>query len=230
MKSIEIYIETGKRKTFAVATDWPGWGRWGKSEDAALSSLLDYGARYAAILQPAQMPFAPPSSGDAFTIIERLPGNTTTDFGAPAAFPESDNRPIAPDELERLQTILKACWAAFDRAAENAAGVELRKEPRGGGRDLDRIQQHVIDGDRSYLPRVAWKHRRNKALGLDEQMRNQRQAVLDALTNAVENGLPEKGPRGGAIWTPRFFARRVAWHTLDHAWEIEERNKFSAKK
>ena len=50
-----------------------------------------------------------------------------------------------------------------------------------------------------------------------------RQTVLDALTAAVENGLPEKGPRGGVIWPARYFVRRVVWHLLDHIWEIEDR-------
>ncbi len=223
MKPLQIYLETGKRKTFAVALDWPGWARWGKSEDAALQNLLDYGARYAAVMNTAGLSFAAPDSVEPFEIVERLPGDATTDFGAPSAFPKNDAISIMPDELTRLRAILKACWAAFDKAAEDAAGVELRKGPRGGGRDLERIRQHVIDGDRSYLPRVAWKYRLNKELSLGEQMKGIRGAVLDALTNAVENGLPEKGPRGGAIWTPRFFTRRVAWHTLDHAWEIENR-------
>ncbi len=32
-----------------------------------------------------------------------------------------------------------ASWTAFDATAEAAAGHELRKGPRGGGRDLDKI-------------------------------------------------------------------------------------------
>jgi hypothetical protein len=70
---------------------------------------------------------------------------------------------------------------------------------------------------------MVWKYRLDKSLNLDQQMHNLRSAVLAALFTAVENGLPEKGPRGGTVWTPRFFTRRVAWHTLDHAWEIEDR-------
>jgi hypothetical protein len=225
MKSFEVTIESGKRKTFAVALDWPGWARWGKSEQAALESLLAHGERYAAVLQPAGLAFSPPESVQVFNITERLPGDATTDFGAPCAFLASDKRPLTPEELKRLHAILKACWDAFDQAVESAAGVELRKGPRGGGRDLERIRQHVIDGERSYLPRVAWKFRQDKRLDLDQQTRNLRGAVLAALSSAVENGLPEKGPRGGTIWTARFFARRVAWHTLDHAWEIENRSR-----
>ena len=51
----------------------------------------------------------------------------------------------------------------------------------------------------------------------------ERAVVRDALSRAVSEGLPEKGPRGGTIWLPRYFVRRAAWHVLDHAWEIEDR-------
>jgi hypothetical protein len=34
---------------------------------------------------------------------------------------------------------------------------------------------------------------------------------------------PERVPRSGKLWTPRYFVRRTAWHALDHAWEIEDR-------
>jgi hypothetical protein len=29
-------------------------------------------------------------------------------------------------------------------------------------------------------------------------------------------------PKG---WPPRYAARRIAWHALDHAWEIEDRSE-----
>ena len=97
--------------------------------------------------------------------------------------------------------------------------------PRGGGRDLERIINHVIDGDRGYLSRLAWKHKRDEGTNLADELNRTRQAILDALEAAVSGELPEKGPRGGIIWKPRFFMRRVAWHVLDHAWEIEDRIK-----
>ena len=58
---------------------------------------------------------------------------------------------------------------------------------------------------------------------LDEELDRTRQAVLDALAAAAHGEVPARGPRGGVIWTPRYFVRRVAWHVLDHAWEIEDR-------
>jgi hypothetical protein len=126
-------------------------------------------------------------------------------------------------EFERLQTVLLASWQAFDSAVQQAASKELRKGPRGGGRDLDKIIVHVIEGDRGYLSRLAWKHKRGDGEDLNKEIGRTRQAILDALQVGVNGELPERGPRGGIIWPPRFFIRRVAWHVLDHAWEIEDR-------
>jgi hypothetical protein len=42
-------------------------------------------------------------------------------------------------EYERWQEMLPACWGAFDGAPQRARGRELRKGPRGGGRDVDKI-------------------------------------------------------------------------------------------
>ncbi len=50
-----------------------------------------------------------------------------------------------------------------------------------------------------------------------------RQAVLEGLAASARGEIPARGPRGGLRWRPRTFARRVAWHVLDHAWEIEDR-------
>ena len=58
--------------------------------------------------------------------------------------------------------MLRACWRAFDRAAAKAEGVELRKGPRGGGRDLDQIVEHVLDADGAYLGALGGGSRRAK--------------------------------------------------------------------
>jgi hypothetical protein len=47
--------------------------------------------------------------------------------------------------------------------------------------------------------------------------------MLDGLTAAAQGKIPAQGPRGGKRWSPRYFVRRVAWHVLDHAWELEDR-------
>jgi hypothetical protein len=45
----------------------------------------------------------------------------------------------------------------------------------------------------------------------------------EVLKFAASGELPDFGPRGGALWTPRYFVRRAAWHMLDRASEIEDR-------
>jgi hypothetical protein len=52
-----------------------------------------------------------------------------------------------------------------------------------------------------------------------EQAKAETRAALAAAAGEV----PAQGPRGGTRWPPRYFARRAAWHILDHVWEIEDR-------
>jgi hypothetical protein len=223
MNSTNVFLESGKKKVFAGALDWPGWCRGGKDESAALQALIDYGPRYARVLHNREIKFQFPTDVSEFMVTERHPGNATTDFGAPTVTLDADREPIEQMEFERLQTVLLASWQAFDSAVQQAASKELRKGPRGGGRDLDKIIVHVIEGDRGYLSRLAWKHKRGDGEDLNKEIGRTRQAILDALQVGVNGELPERGPRGGIIWPPRFFIRRVAWHVLDHAWEIEDR-------
>ena len=220
---INVYLEIGKRRTFAGAIEWPGWCRIGRDEDAARQALIAYGPRYARILRLARVEFQVPADASAFVVVERLEGNATTDFGAPDVAPSSDTRPIDTAELQRFQTLLAAYWQAFDMAVRKASGKELRKGPRGGGRDLEGIIRHVMGADQSYLARLAWKHQKSEEQDLSEELNQTRQAVLNALVAAARGQVPARGPRGGVIWTSRYFVRRVAWHVLDHLWEIEDR-------
>jgi hypothetical protein len=220
---IKVYLEVGKRRTFAGALDWPGWCRIGRDEDTALQALVAYGPRYARILRPAGIEFDVPADVSAFDVVERLEGNATTDFGAPDVAPSGDTRPINAAELERFQTLLAAYWKAFDAVAKRALGKELRKGPRGGGRDLEGIIRHVMGGDQSYLARLGRKHQKSEEQNLSEELAQTRQEMLDALVAASHGQVPARGPRGGVIWSARYFVRRVAWHVLDHLWEIEDR-------
>ena len=220
---IEVYFETGEKRVFACALDWPGWSRSGRDEASALNALFDYGPRYARVLHAARLGFSAPTETAAFTVIERLDGNPTTDFGAPNMVPAGDLRPVDAATLRRYEKLLQACWQAFDAAAQAANGKALRRGPRGGGRDLEKITQHVLGADGAYLSRLGWKLPENEAEALDEALARARQAILDELASAARGEVSPEGPRGGKHWTPRQFVRRVAWHVLDHAWEIEDR-------
>ena len=223
MNSIKVFVETGKKRIFAGAVDWPGWCRSGRDEETTLQAVIDYGSRYSQVLHNKEIEFQIPNDASELIVTERHDGNSTTDFGAPAIILNVDREPIDQMEFERLQTILLACWQAFDSAVQRAAGNELRKGPRGGGRDVEKIVDHVLETDRGYLARLAWKHKREGGKSPVEELSLTRGAILNALEVAVNGELPEQGPRGGVIWSPRYFIRRVAWHVLDHAWEIEDR-------
>ncbi len=220
---IDIYLEIGKKRTFAGAIDWPGWCRSGSDEESALQALFDYGPRYARVLRSSQLGFQVPSKLSDFVIVERLKGDTTTDFGAPAVAPASDKKRVNDNELQRFQKLLKACWRTFDAAIKTAQGKALRTGPRGGGRDVEGIIHHVLGADAGYLTRIGGKLEQSNDEELGKQLIQARQVILKALESAARGGTPARGPRGGVRWTPRYFVRRTAWHVLDHAWELEDR-------
>jgi hypothetical protein len=223
MNKFIVYLEIGEKKTFAGALDWPGWCRSGRDETSALQALFEYGKRYERVVRTTQLGFQPPTNITAFTIIERLQGDATTDFGAPGIAPSFDAQPVDHAELERLKSLLQAGWQAFDAATIAAYGKELRKGPRGGGRDIDGIIGHVLGADAGYLAQLGWKFKLVEEAVSRKALDQTRQAILEALPSAAHGKLFSRGPRGGLRWTPRYFVRRSAWHVLDHAWEIEDR-------
>ena len=222
-QTFEVYLEIGKKRAIAGAIEWPGWCRSGRDEAGALQALVDAAPRYARALDAAGIAFQAPTDAAALAVVERLQGDSGTDFGVPAIAPAGDKHPIDAAELRRQQALLRACWQALDVAIRAAEGHELRLGPRGGGRDLEKIARHVLEAEAGYLSRLAWKAEKRDGGDLRGELGQVHQATLDALAAAVQDGLPERGPRGGAIWLPRYFVRRVAWHVLDHVWEIEDR-------
>jgi hypothetical protein len=220
--SVQVYLECGAKRTFAAALDWPGWCRQGPNETDALAALLAYGPKYASILAGTRLGFVAPKALGQLVVVERLPGTPTTDFGAPGVAPTVDHdRSCAPAELKRFEKILRAGWRAFDEAVKSARGKTLATGPRGGGRSLDAIVTHVIEADASYLTGVGWKA--PKAAKPEDQLAATREAILAALKASATGEIPTQGPRGGARWSARYFVRRVAWHVMAHAWEIERR-------
>jgi hypothetical protein len=219
----EIYLEIGKKRVFAGAVEWPGWCRPGRTEESAIQALLEYGPRYARALESSDLSFEAPANINRFNLVERLEGNATTDFGAPDAPLANDAGPIHAPEMARFRALLQACWMTFDKRLEMAAGRDLKRGPRGGGRDLSAILNHVLQADVGYLKRIGWPVE-GPQIGEERQglapIRNQ---ILAGLVAAADGELPPVGPLGGKRWPPRFFVRRVAWHVLDHAWEIEDR-------
>lgn len=221
--SHEIYLEAGQKKVFAIAVNWPGWCRFGKDEQLAVQRLMDAAPRYSMIAKDANLVFKVPQTTALLKTVARLEGNATTDFGAPDRQVPNDWEPVEADELERYVTLLKACWLAFDKAVEKAEGKALQKGPRGGGRELAKIIDHVVGAEAGYLKSLGWQLHSTEMEPIDERKERVRREVIEGLQVAADGQLPREGPRGGKRWSPRFFVRRLAWHAVDHAWEIEDR-------
>jgi hypothetical protein len=215
MATIPVYIEVGEKRVFASALDWPGWTRSGRGERQALETLAAYAPRYASVPKAARIEFAI-GGKPSFDVVERLKGNATTDFGAPGIHASSDTRSLSPNEAGRISALLAASWKVFDTVVAKAP-AELRKGPRGGGRDRDKIADHIIDAESAYTPKLGLKL---KTPSRDDKLAVQatRRAILDAIRASA--GGPQTGDKR---WPPRYVARRMAWHLLDHAWEIEDR-------
>jgi len=224
VKRVPVYLEVTRKRTFAGAVEWPGWCRSGKTPELALEALVAYADRYAAVVAHSRVGFERPGSVDDLEVVERLTGNATTEFGAPGVPPKADARPLPPAELKRQGAILEASWRAFDRAAEAAHGVELTKGPRGGGRDVPKMVDHVFEAEEGYVGALGSRPPRLPAATAKKRSAALRASAVAALA-ALAAGKPLADPRNTKRpWSSRFYVRRSAWHALDHAWEIEDRS------
>jgi hypothetical protein len=214
-RATKVYLECGSKKVFACALDWPGWCRSGKTEEAALEALAAYAPRYAVVAREAGVRF-PADADEDFDVVERIPGNATTDFGAPAFPATSDSDPLTAAQAEQLATLVQAAWTVLAKVAATAP-AELRKGPRGGGRDRDKMLQHVLNAESAYASKIGVKHRAPE-IDDDAAIEAMRQDILATL-RAPSAGEPLR-PNG---WSARYAARRIAWHALDHAWEMQDR-------
>ncbi len=220
-RRVDVYLEIGTKRVFACAVDWPGWCRSGPDEQSALEALLEYAPGYEKVIRSARLGFTSPARTAQLRVVERLKGTATTDFGAPGVIPSADRAPAGPSDYARFETILRAGWRALDAVRKRATGKELSKGPRGGGRELEAIIRHVAEADAGYLGAFGWKVRLSGTT--DDRVAAARAAVLDALRASYRGEIPATGPRGGTRWPARYFVRRVAWHVIAHAWEIERR-------
>ncbi len=212
---VAVGLESASKRVFASALEWPGWTRAGRDEAAALAALAGSADRYAVAVREAGIVFAPVGPA-VLSVVERLPGTPSTAFGVPDVVFSLDARPTDAADGDRLAAIVRAAWTVLDRVAA-AAPAELRKGPRGGGRDRDAIVAHVVSAEHAYAQRIG--------LRLPEPDPRDGPAVA-AVRAAIAGVLArptDGGPIPGGRWPVRYAARRIAWHALDHAWEMEDR-------
>jgi hypothetical protein len=191
--------------------------RGAKTPEEAVDALLAYTPRYARVAKRAKVAFSPPATVRGVEIVERLKGGGGTEFGVPSSTARSETAPLGSRELTRLTALLEASWASFDAAARKADGVTLTLGPRGGGRQVAKMVEHVREAEAAYVHQLG-----TKASG--RTMAELRSSFLEAL-RLLAAGEPLPDPnKVKRPWAPRYAIRRSAWHALDHAWEIEDRS------
>lgn len=215
---LALTLEIGPKgkKVVAVAPDWPGLERGAKKEDAAIAKLLTYLPRYAPVAKLAGFDetFAAITTPH---VVEHYPGTGSTDFwGISFAFSSFDHQPISREELERELTLMQACWTFFDHVRYRVS-AELRKGPRGGGRDRDRIVRHTLANEMDWAGGLGLPNLYSENM-TDEVINTHREAYCNGIRAFHAEGKMAKK------WPLRYLIRHTAYHTLDHAWEMEDKD------
>jgi hypothetical protein len=218
---MRVTLETGPKgkKVVAVAPDWPGLERGAKTEEAAIERLLSYVPRYATVTKLAGMAstFA---TNTGIDVVEHYPGKGSTDFwGISFAFSSIDQQTMSGAALERELKLMRACWSFFDDVRMRVS-AEMQRGPRGGGRDRDRIVRHTLGAERDWAKMIG-------VLTSDDVILTGKglKAHRDAYCQAIRD-YHSQGMLAGkmAKWPLRYLIRHTAFHTLDHAWEMEDKD------
>ena len=152
-------------------------------------------------------------------VVEERVGTGSTDFWAISFSPSAlEREPMDDTDLDRKIALLCACWGFFDSVATRVS-AEMRKGPRGGGRDRDQIVRHTIRTEsEDFAKRLGLRVPEGGAL-TPSALRDYREAYV-ATMRAYNAG---EGKRMRS-WNLPFLIRHSAFHTMDHAWEMEDKD------
>lgn len=217
---VRTVLERGpkNKKVVALAVDWPGWSRGAKTPEAAIATLESYRSRYRPITLAAGMVGELDGGGQLAVVQERV-GTGSTDFWGISFSPSSfEDDPMAEGELERKLRLLQACWSFFDEVAASVS-PQMRKGPRGGGRDRDQIIAHTIGTETElFAKRVGLPVPADRPLA-PAGLADHRAAYL-ATMRSYNAGVGKRM----RTWTLPFLIRHTAFHVLDHAWEMQDKD------
>lgn len=215
---MRVTLESGPKgkKVVAVAPDWPGLARGAATEAAALERLRAYVPRYAPVTKLAGMEVAF-ASITGIDVVEHYPGTGSTDFwGISFAFSSIDQQRMSDEALARELTLMRACWTFFDDVRSRVS-AEMQKGPRGGGRDRDQIVRHIFANEQDWAKGLG-VHTPDGAMLTDEGLKAHRAAYCHAI-----RAYHAQGKLAGK-WPLRYLIRHTAFHTLDHAWEMSDKD------
>jgi hypothetical protein len=219
--TVRTVIERGTkgRRSVAFSIDWPGWSRGAKSAELALETLESYRQRYRPVPSLAGMAEEFDAAGP-LEVVEDKVGTGSTDFWGISFSPSAaEQGPMTEVDLERGVALLRACWTYFDSVAARVS-PDMRKGVRGGGRNRDEIIRHTIRQEsESFAVQVGLRIEEGAAL-TPHGLGRHRETYVAAM-RAYNAGEVERRMRS---WTLPFLIRHSAFHTLDHAWEMEDKD------
>jgi hypothetical protein len=208
------------KKAVAFAIDWPGWSRGAKAPDTAIETLEAYRERYRAVARLAGLE-AEFNAAGALDMVEDAVGVGSTDFwGISFAASSFERGQMSEDELERKLALLRAAWRFFDEVAARVS-PEMQKGARGGGRDRDEIVAHILRNEQGDFARRLGIAAPRDTVFTGSARDAHRAAFLAAMR---EHNAEGKRAGQSPNWTIPFLIRHTAFHTLDHAWEMEDKD------
>jgi len=220
-KHVRITLETGPKgkKVVAVAPDWPGLERGAKTKEEAIEQLRSYFPRYSQVAKLAEMD-AEFDNIKNLKVVEQYPGTGSTDFwGISFAFSSIDKQRMSGEELERELVLMQACWTFFDKVRKRVS-AEMQKGPRGGGRNRDHIVRHTFAAEQDWAKMIGVLTPEDAML-TGKGLKAHRDAYCHAIRDYHSQG---KSAGKMAKWPLRFLIRHTAFHTMDHAWEMEDKD------
>ncbi|HEY5628457.1 MAG TPA: hypothetical protein VIR16_03015 [Candidatus Limnocylindrales bacterium] len=219
--AVRTVIEHGTKdkRSVAFSLDWPGWSRGAKRPELALDALEAYRERYRRVATLAGLGDEFDAAGPLEVVEDRV-GTGSTDFWGISFAPSSaELDPMDDAALERAITLLRAAWAYFDGVAARVS-PEMRRGSRGGGRNRDEIIEHTIRNESEDFAKRIGLRVAEGSVRTPEELRAYRDAYVAAM-RAYNAG---QAPRRMQTWTLAFLIRHSAFHTLDHAWEMEDKD------
>jgi hypothetical protein len=221
LMAVRTVIDHGPKdkRVVAFALDWPGWSRGARTTDVAVETLEAYRARYRQIAALAGMEREFDAAG-RLEIVEEKVGTGSTDFWGISFSPSSaETKPMTEAGLERGIKLLRASWTFFDSVAARVS-PEMRKGVRGGGRERDEIMRHVFRVESLDFAKQVGLQMPDGPVLSDEALRRYRDDYIAGM-HAYNTGEVKRRMRS---WNLPFLIRHSAFHTLDHAWEMEDKD------